>query len=70
MANRRRLWALLGQTVRIWWRWLSRRSQCARLKWEAMSRLLKRYRLYTRYLCEFAAELWPDADLSWLRGQA
>jgi hypothetical protein len=47
IANRGRLWALLGQVVRVWWRWLCRRSQRARLKWEAMNRLLKRYPLVT-----------------------
>ncbi len=32
--------------------------------------LLKRYRLYTRYLCELARELWPKVKLGWLYQQA
>ena len=25
--------------------------------------LLKRYRLFTRYVCSFAQEVWPEVDL-------
>src|ERR1019366_4638873 len=44
IGNAGRLWDLLYRVVRIWWRWLSRRSQRARLTWPTMSRLLQRYR--------------------------
>jgi hypothetical protein len=33
------------EVVGLWWRWLSRRSQRARLTWEQMKRLLVRYPL-------------------------
>jgi hypothetical protein len=42
-----RLRDLLYRAGRIWWRWLSRRSQRARLTWPMMSRLLQRYPLAT-----------------------
>jgi hypothetical protein len=32
--------------------------------------LLKRYRLFTRYVCSFANEVWPSVDLGWLLKQA
>jgi hypothetical protein len=32
--------------------------------------LLKRYRLYTRYVCAFARETWPDVNFEWLLKQA
>jgi hypothetical protein len=32
--------------------------------------LLKRYRLYTRYVCAFAREIWPNLNLEWLLKQA
>jgi RNA-directed DNA polymerase len=44
-GNRDRLWALRRRVEREWKRWLSLRSQRARLTWEAMSRLLQRYPL-------------------------
>jgi RNA-directed DNA polymerase len=44
-GNRERLWTLLRRVERAWWRWLSRRSQRARLSSEAMRRLLARYPL-------------------------
>lgn len=44
-GNRDRLWALRRQVERAWRRWLSLRSQRARLTWEAMKRLLLRYPL-------------------------
>jgi group II intron reverse transcriptase/maturase len=47
IGNSERLWALLREAKRLWWRWLSRRSQRARLPWTAMDRLLKRYPLAT-----------------------
>ena len=47
IGNAGRLWDLLYRVVRIWWRWLSRRSQRARLTWPTMSRLLQRYPLAT-----------------------
>ncbi len=47
IGNASRLWALLHWVTRIWWRWLSRRSQRARISWPAMSRLLQRYPLAT-----------------------
>jgi RNA-directed DNA polymerase len=33
------------QVVRVWRKWLNRRSQRARLHWERFNRLLKRYPL-------------------------
>jgi RNA-directed DNA polymerase len=45
VGNRDRLWALHRQVEREWKRWLSLRSQRARLTWEAMTRLLARYPL-------------------------
>ncbi len=45
IGNRERLWTLLRRAQREWWRWLSRRSQRARLTWQEMNRLLKRYPL-------------------------
>jgi group II intron reverse transcriptase/maturase len=47
IGNAERLWDLLRRVRRVWWRWLSRRSQRARLTWPAMDRLLKRYPLAT-----------------------
>lgn len=44
-GNRDRLWALRRRVEREWKRWLSLRSQRARLTWEAMGRLLKQYPL-------------------------
>jgi hypothetical protein len=32
--------------------------------------LLKRYRLFTRYVCAFAQEVWPNVDMGWLLKQA
>jgi hypothetical protein len=32
--------------------------------------MLKRYRLFTRYVCSFAQEVWPGVDLGWLLKQA
>ncbi len=32
--------------------------------------MLKRYRLFTRYVCAFAKEVWPNVDLGWLFKQA
>jgi hypothetical protein len=32
--------------------------------------LMKRYRLFTRYVCAFAKEVWPDVNLEWLLKQA
>jgi hypothetical protein len=43
--NRERLWTFLRRVQHEWWRWLCRRSQRARLNWEVMGRLLKRYPL-------------------------
>jgi hypothetical protein len=31
---------------------------------------LKRYRLYTRAVCDFGQEVWPEVDLGWLSKQA
>jgi hypothetical protein len=31
---------------------------------------LKRYRMFTKFVGSWAAELWPNADLRWLHGQA
>jgi hypothetical protein len=45
VGNRDRLWALRRRVEREWKRWLSQRSQCARLTWKAMKRLLQRYPL-------------------------
>lgn len=45
VGNRERLWTLLRRVQREWKRWLSLRSQRARLTWEAMRRLLARYPL-------------------------
>ena len=28
--------------------------------------LMKRYRIYTRYVCAFAQDVWPAVDLGWL----
>ena len=44
-GNFGRLWEIQDRTRRIWRRWLSRRSQKAKLTWEAMARLLERYPL-------------------------
>lgn len=44
-GNRDRLWALRRRVEREWKRWLSLRSQRARLTWDAMKRLLARYPL-------------------------
>lgn len=46
-GNAQRLWDLLGAVRRIWWKWLSRRSQRARLSLAAILRLLARYPLAT-----------------------
>ena len=43
-GNRARLWTLLHQATKAWWRWLHRRSQRG-LSWAAMTRLLQRYPL-------------------------
>jgi hypothetical protein len=32
--------------------------------------MLRRYRLFTRYVCSFAQEVWPEVDLGWLLKQA
>jgi hypothetical protein len=32
--------------------------------------MLKRYRLFTRYVCAFAKEVWPEVELGWLLKQA
>jgi hypothetical protein len=32
--------------------------------------MLKRYRLFTRYACAFAQEVWPEVELGWLLKQA
>jgi group II intron reverse transcriptase/maturase len=44
-GNFNRLWVIWNCTRRIWRRWLSRRSQKARLDWRAMTVLLERYPL-------------------------
>jgi RNA-directed DNA polymerase len=44
-GNRERLWTMLRRVEREWRRWLSLRSQRARLTWKAMRRLLARYPL-------------------------
>ena len=44
-GNFNRLWVIWNCTRRIWRRWLSRRSQKARLDWRAMTALLERYPL-------------------------
>lgn len=46
-TNARALNAFRYRVVRAWWKWLSRRSQKARLSVEAMTRLLRRYPLPT-----------------------
>lgn len=46
-GNIERLWHVWWHTRKIWKRWLSRRSQKARLTWPAMERLLERYPLVT-----------------------
>jgi group II intron reverse transcriptase/maturase len=43
--NRARLWELRRRVEGEWKRWLSRRSQRARLAWKAMRRVLQRYPL-------------------------
>jgi RNA-directed DNA polymerase len=42
-GNGRHLWLFRSFMLRIWRIWLSRRSQRARLKWDAFHRLLERY---------------------------
>jgi len=32
--------------------------------------LLKRYRIFTRAVCDFAREVWPDVNLEWIIAQA
>jgi hypothetical protein len=32
--------------------------------------MLRRYRLFTRYVCAFAKEVWPEVELGWLLKQA
>ena len=45
IGNAAALQKLRYQAMLVWWKWLSRRSQKARLSWEEMARLLKRYPL-------------------------
>ena len=45
IGNMRALSTFRYQTLCAWWKWLSHRSQKARLSWEDMSRLLERYPL-------------------------
>lgn len=47
VGNIGRLWNVYQRVRNIWRRWLSRRSQKAKLTWPAMSRLLERYPLIT-----------------------
>jgi hypothetical protein len=48
----------------------------ARLSFSALPKIpagmemLKRYRLFTRYVCDFAKEVWPEVELGWLLKQA
>jgi hypothetical protein len=35
----------------------------------ASMELLKRYRIFTRAVCDFAHDVWPDVDLDWLYQQ-
>ncbi len=42
-GNSRKLWIFRNAMLRIWRKWLSRRSQRSRLSWEKFSRLLVRY---------------------------
>jgi len=42
-GNGQRLWLFRYSLLRIWHKWLSRRSQCAWLKWDAFHRLQLRY---------------------------
>jgi group II intron reverse transcriptase/maturase len=42
-GNGQRLWLFRNHMLRTWRNWLSRRSQRARLKWDAFHRLLTRY---------------------------
>jgi len=42
-GNARQLWILRDLLLRIWHKWLSRRSQRSRLEWDAFRRLLVRY---------------------------
>jgi RNA-directed DNA polymerase len=44
-GNGKALCKLLYQVNRVWCKWLNRRSQRARMTWERMNRLLKRYPL-------------------------
>lgn len=44
-GNARALAAFLFQVGRLWWKWLGRRSQRARLDWSRFNALLKRYPL-------------------------
>lgn len=46
-GNRGRLWTIYERTRGIWRRWLSRRSQKAKLTWAMMTRLLERHPLPT-----------------------
>ncbi len=45
IGNATALRNLRYQAMRVWWKWLSRRSQKAHLSWKDMSRLLQRYPL-------------------------
>jgi RNA-directed DNA polymerase len=44
-GNAKALWRFLFRVVHGWWRWLSHRSQKAKLTWTQMKRLLERYPL-------------------------
>lgn len=44
-ANSRALERLHRETIRVWCKWLSRRSQRARITWDRMTKLLKRFAL-------------------------
>ncbi len=49
VGNYGRLWDVYQRARAIWRRWLSRRSQKAKLTWPAMGRLLERYALVKPY---------------------
>jgi RNA-directed DNA polymerase len=45
IGNGRRLWSFFARVTYLWKRWLSRRSNKARLTWQDMNRLLERHPL-------------------------
>jgi RNA-directed DNA polymerase len=45
IGNSRWLWTFHRQVQRVWYKWLSRRSHRARMSWERMQGLLKRFSL-------------------------